>query len=147
MKEYMLKFFKNFRFRSAPQIETVAIVSAPDPRLVAIETVLNSMSSDIKTIVNAFSLNSNLVSINPAFECGCTFKYNDIQLMLTKNYIYIDSFGERIFSKSYEEDISLFSTYISHKTLLELWNEDVKSNEENKEEAIKKALTNLKRKK
>jgi len=147
MKEYMIKFFEKFRFRSSkPNEEEYTIVEVPNHRLTTIENVLTSLPEDVKTIVNHFSKNSNLVSVNPAFEAGCTFKYNDIQVMLTSHHIYIDCFGERIFQKQYEEDISLFSTYLVSKTLLELWNEDVKSCEEYKEEAVKKAVINLKRK-
>lgn len=143
-----MKIFNLFRFKKMSDIDLTPpepIVSAvPNPRLEIIEKVLRDMNYDVRSIVNILSKNC---TANPAFEAGCTFKCGDVQLMLTSHYIYIDSLGERIYSKGYEEDISLFSTYLTTKTLLELWNEDVKEQETNKEEVIKQTLINLKRKK
>ena len=148
----MFNIFKFFRKEVKNEIKEDEVIGVYPPlkvklksdqeiRLEVIEKVLNDMPDNVKDVFNMLSKKG--VDTIPAYESGCSFVKKDINVVITNHSIHLDYQGVKIYSKWYDEDISLFSTYLCCKTLKELWDECEVEREAAKELAIKKAKSIL----
>lgn len=153
----MLSFFKKFKKKNIVESTTnfekggyphiIKKVEDKDIRNDVINKVLSDMPIDVRKIFA--SLSKDGVEYCPAFEEGCSFTNSEVNVVITSHSVHLDFQGSTIYYKWYVDDISLFSTYLTTKTLKEMWEETINEVDDSKEreENIQKAIEALKARK